>query len=813
MAAMTFAFMAGHPGFRGGFGEHFLRTKKEGRQNQLSLAQFYVCLCIYIYAPYCKAIRYFVKDTTVRELNGCMSCHFGTSFVYPPHPTFSLMEETVSEGGKSGTVMEEDLVEAAVRIEAETARALDSLADGGALVALGQLRGLVEQSQRPVMEVVDLEGPEETEERYSPTTVNEVEDKSELDQLAVELNKDNKRLVTTGTVEASEVMADMDDVLESELKRLRPTVPKLLTMPWETGFAGMVLGGSEVSLVPSSVRMGPLMPTGKVPEVEEVQKIVEEAVEEQPVLFPRRKKDGQRRVWKLEEEDRRSRAKTSWLVIVRAMGEVTPVHEMIEAEGEGVLDDIFARKKTGTLEVRASAMLLYIRWCGSKGFQAFPCTEPLAYDYVAELRKNNAPATRANSFRSALAFCKGSMMIDGVDTILSSSRVTGSAHRSYLTKRMLKQRDALTVDQVRILENVLEVDGPIQDKIFAAHCLLCIYGRLRFGDHQNIQEEPTLEDGFIECGLSVHKTENLAGRARRILPVVAPSMGVSGLDWGNSFLKLRQAAALRAWPQIPFLPAPILGGGWSMGKLSTTEVSMWLCELLHKYGVAKEKLTNVGAHLMKATALSWMAKAGMEPKLRRLMGYHIKPKDTSVVLYSRDALGPGLEKFSKIIEQIKNGHFRPDASRSGRWMPEETKDPAEEEDASVGGLSDDDEILDVEFQRAASVSIEDPAAGMSVERLAVEENQSSESEEEDKDQADTEDERNAEKVVAEMVGPPKRATEDLYRHRLTGTVHKGSSVENKLACGRMITALMIEIDEPVHAVHSMCKVCMGYRRS
>ena len=746
------------------------------------------------------------------------------------------MEETVNEGGKSGTAttaddlvaaMEENLLEAAVRIEAETAKALDSLADGGAMVALGQLRDLVEQSQQPAMEVVDLEGPAEQSqqpamevvdlegpaetERYSPTTVAEVEDRSELDQLAVELNKNNKRLVATGSVEASEVMADMDDVLESELKRLRPTVPKLLTMPWETGFAGMVLGGSEVSLVPSSVRMGPLMPTGKVPEVEEVQKAAEEAVEEQPVLFRRR--DGQHKAWKLEEEDRRSRAKTSWLVIVRAMGEVTPVYEMVEAEGEGVLDDIFARKKTGTLEVRASAMLLYIRWCGSKGFQAFPCTEPLAYVYVDELRKNNAPATRANSFRSALAFCKGSMMIDGVDTILSSSRVTGSAHRSYLTKRMLKQRDALTVDQVRILENVLEVDGPIQDKIFAAHCLLCIYGRLRFGDHQNIQEEPTLEDGFVECGLSVHKTENLAGRARRILPVVAPTMGVSGLDWGNSFLKLRQAAALRAWPQIPFLPAPILGGGWSMGKLSTTEASMWLCELLHKYGVAKEKLTNVGAHSMKATALSWMAKAGMEPKLRRLMGYHIKPKDTSVVLYSRDALGPGLEKFSEIIEKIKNGRFRPDASRSGRWMPEETKDPADGEDASVGGLSDDDEVLDVEFQRAASVSIEDPAAGMSLERLAVEENQSSESEEEDKDQADTEDERNAEKVVAEMVGPPKRATEDLYRHRLTGTVHKGSSVENKLACGRVITALMIEIDEPVHAVHSMCKVCMGYRRS
>ena len=60
--------------------------------------------------------------------------------------------------------------------------------------------------------------------------------------------------------------------------------------------------------------------------------------------------------------------------------------------------------------------------------------------------------------------------------------------------------------------------------LFAIH--LC---RLRFGDHQNIEEEPAEDDGFIECGLSVHKTENLAGRARRLSLVVAPSVGVSGL--------------------------------------------------------------------------------------------------------------------------------------------------------------------------------------------------------------------------------------------------------------------------------------------
>ena len=584
---------------------------------------------------------------------------------------FSAMDD--EDAANEGVMIGVDLVEAARQIEEETAKALESLADGGAMMALvGQLRSLVEMSQnhseahvelieddppevlaRADVEVIQdyVEGvpagqpdPSMDEEDSVPANGDDgqeepglveqsVAERSGLDELAAQLSKPSKRMADAGSMEVSEAIADLDEVLESELKRLKPTIPSLLKMPWEMGFAGMVLGGSEVSLVPARVRVGVQAPTGKVPEVPEVPEVDDKEGEVPQSLFQRRAEHKQSKPWKLEEEDRRSRAKTSWLVIIRAMGKVTPVFDMIDAQGEGALDDIFARNQTGTLEVRASAILLYIRWCSSKGFQAFPCTEPLAYVYVDELRKNNAPpATRANSFRSALAFCKGSLMIEGVDSILSSSRITGSSHRSYLTKRLLRQRDALTVDQVRILENVVELDGPIQDRVFAAHCLLCIYGRLRFGDHQNIEEEPVVEDEFVECGLTVHKTNNLAGRARRLLPVVAPSEGVSGLDWGSSFIRLRQESALRASPQTPFLPDPILDGGWSLGKLSSTEASMWLCELLHKFGVPKEKLTNVGGHSMKATAVSWMA--GMEPKQSRLIGYHIKPKDSSVVLYA-----------------------------------------------------------------------------------------------------------------------------------------------------------------------------------
>eukprot|EP00972_Heterocapsa_arctica_P078118 11521972-Heterocapsa_arctica.AAC.1 len=41
------------------------------------------------------------------------------------------------------------------------------------------------------------------------------------------------------------------------------------------------------------------------------------------------------------------------------------------------------------------------------------------------------------------------------------------------------------------------------------------------------------------------------------------------------------------------------------------------------------------SHSCKATALSWAAKAGLRPGSSRLLGGHAKPKDLSMLEYSR----------------------------------------------------------------------------------------------------------------------------------------------------------------------------------
>lgn len=153
---------------------------------------------------------------------------------------------------------------------------------------------------------------------------------------------------------------------------------------------------------------------------------------------------------------------------------------------------------------------------------------------------------------------------------------------------------------------------------------MCVYGRLRYGDSQGIEQEPIIDGEFLEAGTSMHKTDSMVGRARRLLPVAAPAVGL-------------------------------------------TASGIWLCEILQKYDLYKGDLTNVGARSMKATALSWLAKAAVPEKMRRMLGYHVKPKDKSLMIYSRDALAGPLGALCETVAQVASGKFRPDESRSGRW--------------------------------------------------------------------------------------------------------------------------------------------------
>ena len=248
-----------------------------------------------------------------------------------------------------------------------------------------------------------------------------------------------------------------EQVMDVSSKKLKTKLGQPLVMPWEMGFAGMVLGNNL------PMKTEGCFDFSVAEKLKEEVVVVEGDEDDPPVVgldrFPMASQKVRLPMLEEEKEERFGEMQR-WLVIAQAMGRSSPMAKMLDEHGEKVLEDILAKKKTGTLRTRSVAVLLYLRWANAKKLKAFPLEVETVYKYVDELRRNKAPATRANSFRSALAFMKGTFDLEGVDEILQNSAISGSCHRSYLTKRLLRQRDAVKVDLVRVLENVVERGEP-----------------------------------------------------------------------------------------------------------------------------------------------------------------------------------------------------------------------------------------------------------------------------------------------------------------------------------------------------------------
>ena len=336
-----------------------------------------------------------------------------------------------------------------------------------------------------------------------------------------------------------------------------------------------------------------------------------------------------------------------------------------------ILADSFADKSTSTLKARSASLLAFGRWKKSiyvsEACGIFPITEEMAYDYLCDLRRNHASASRRKRFLEAIGFAKGLIGAD-VDEVLSSSRVKGAAHAGIVVER--KKKSPFSVAQLKALES-LAMFSTGQEAIFAGYICFLVHCRLRWSDGQHCIQEPSLDvfdgRGFIEASLYHHKTAKKRRlKVLRLLPAAGVLPGVSGHDWASKWLSNRRESGLVASVTCPTMPAPVKVGGWTNLPLTSSEASVWLREILHPWTTGNMK--NIATHSAKTTVLSWMSKANVPISLRRLAGYHVKPGDKSALEYSRDAQSPVLHQIEAIYIAIKSGRFCPDAMRSQRWV-------------------------------------------------------------------------------------------------------------------------------------------------
>ena len=121
--------------------------------------------------------------------------------------------------------MKEDKVAAAER----------ELNDGGAAAALQQLQMLLDSQKDEVAAT-----PSRT------TSVIEDDEQVDLGVTSLQALKDVVEGVKTKRpLPLMGSAGEVDEIIEEEIKRMKPSAPTSLRMPWEVGFAAIVLGGGN----------------------------------------------------------------------------------------------------------------------------------------------------------------------------------------------------------------------------------------------------------------------------------------------------------------------------------------------------------------------------------------------------------------------------------------------------------------------------------------------------------------------------------------------------------------------------------------
>ena len=266
----------------------------------------------------------------------------------------------------------------------------------------------------------------------------------------------------------------------------------------------------------------------------------------------------------------------------------------------------------------------------------------------------------------------------------ASSRVKGVAFKQYVTKKPLKQKKKLRVDELRILENSVTKSQDVRDQVASGYFVCQFHSRSRFSDLQftsrilaDFQEDG---GGYLECRANNVKTGTSKEFKTMFMPLVAPSVGILGTTWAAHWLTLlvdeglieevtpedesvREFVTTRGF----ILPETKADGSWANSPSSSSTASKWLRNLLIMGG-ATGISESTASHSLKITPLAWCAMFGLSKEDRELLGHHSLGAHRSALTYSRDAQARPLRLYQKVLQSISSGSFDPDLSRSGRFI-------------------------------------------------------------------------------------------------------------------------------------------------
>ncbi|CAE7637842.1 unnamed protein product, partial [Symbiodinium microadriaticum] len=395
--------------------------------------------------------------------------------------------------------------------------------------------------------------------------------------------------------------------------------------------------------------------------------------------------------WKPQDSQaERQAALSKWSQLLRAVPHLFPEETQLEIVHEdnqvelGNLDLRFAKKSTNTLLSRVSSLQRFAAW-KLKCFPHEPLSESVVFLYCEHLKQKQPDSSAPDQLCQALNFTDGVLGLQAPARTLVSSRVQGLAHQCMRQQKPPKQAPPLTTDQVRWLQTFAQSDEPQYERYLAATFLFMIYARAR---HSDVRRSQTIsvdcDDAgkalYIECSVLNPKQSKASRRRNMFLPLVAPTQGICSEAWATEWLELRNSLCLANTGSLedsPLLPDLAADGSLLQTNMDSASASKWLrCILSKQPGCSYSDIMCFSSQGLKATCLSWCMKYSISDSDQTTLGYHSKGKSSSAMSYGRDALAGPLRTLEKVLSDVREGKFKPDSTRSGRWQTQSSQTAA-----------------------------------------------------------------------------------------------------------------------------------------
>ena len=310
-------------------------------------------------------------------------------------------------------------------------------------------------------------------------------------------------------------------------------------------------------------------------------------------------------------------------------------------------------KATSTIVKRSMDLLRFKSWCDLHDKQFIPFSENVLWQFLRDLQHSAKPSGLQSILQSVnFAIHVLGCQYEGIS--LASVRVKGICAGHKALALQIKHAPPLSVDQIVHLEMLCCSSSDQYLKLLYGSILIALYARSRWKDIQgahSIDFDPdTFEPQYIELPSQHFKTAAMLAKKLHFLPITAIAFSISGQPWIHHYIQARHHLSLPVSGKLssPFLPAKA-DDQLSSEPVTSSQITKLLRELFQN--------DLVRSHSLKHTCLSFAAKRGLDPHIRKLLGYHLDRSEVTLATYSRDLLAEPLRQLKLLLVGDPDRHF------------------------------------------------------------------------------------------------------------------------------------------------------------